>query len=92
MNKATLVEAVAVSLEQSKAAAGRAVDAVLEALARGLADDGQIALTGFGSFRVRHRAGRVGRNPRTGEPIQIAPAATVAFKAGDPLKARLKGR
>ncbi len=89
MNKGELVEAVAASLEQSKAAAGRAVDAFLESVAAGLKTDGEVTLVGFGTFRARTRAGRTGRNPQTGAPITIKPAKTVTFKAGEPLKERL---
>ncbi len=90
MNKGQLVEAVAAALDQSKAAAGRAVDAILESVTHGLKKDGEVSLVGFGTFRVKARAGRTGRNPRTKEPITIAPSKTVAFRPGEPLKEQLK--
>ncbi len=90
MNKGQLVETVAAELGQSKAAAGRAVDAVLRAIAAGLRKDGQVAVVGFGTFRAKTRAGRTGRNPRTGKPIAIQPGPAVSFRPGEPLKAELK--
>lgn len=90
MNKAELVEKVAELMEQSKAAAGRAVDAILESITRGLKADGEVALVGFGTFRAKTRPGRTGRNPKTGQPIRIKPRRAVTFRAGEPLKEKLK--
>lgn len=90
MNKSELVEAVAGELDQSKAAAGRAVEAVLDAITRGLLKDGEVSLVGFGSFRTRKRAARTGRNPQTGQPIQIAAGTSISFKAGQPLKEKFQ--
>ena len=67
MNKTELVEAVAGSADLSKAEAGRAVDAVVAAVTAALAGGDQVALIGFGTFSVRDRAARTGRNPQTGE-------------------------
>ena len=88
MNKADLVEHIYESgqVGDSKAAAERALTAVLEAIKAGLVEDGQVQLIGFGSFQVKQRKARTGRNPRTGEEIKIAAAKIPAFKAGKALK------
>ncbi|MCV5217083.1 HU family DNA-binding protein, partial [Escherichia coli] len=70
----------------SKASAGRALDAFIEAVSGTLQSGDQVALVGFGTFSVRTRAARTGRNPKTGEEIQIAEAKVPAFKAGKALK------
>lgn len=86
MNKAELVEAVAEETGLSKAEAGRAVDATFEGISQALARGEQVSLVGFGSFQVRERAARTGRNPQTGATIQIAASKAPAFKAGKALK------
>jgi DNA-binding protein HU-beta len=86
MNKAELVEAVADSAGLSKADAGRAVDAVVEAVTGALQKGEQVAVVGFGTFSVKSRAARTGRNPRTGEAIKIAASKVPGFKAGKALK------
>ncbi len=86
MNKTELVDAVAESADLSKASAARAVDATLAAISGTLAQGDQVALIGFGTFLVRDRAARTGRNPRTGESIDIAAAKIPAFKPGKALK------
>ncbi|MGD8568995.1 MAG: HU family DNA-binding protein [Gammaproteobacteria bacterium] len=86
MNKQELVEAVAESADISKAAAGRAVDGMINAISEALGKGDQVSLVGFGTFLVRDRAARTGRNPKTGEPINIAAAKNPAFKAGKALK------
>jgi DNA-binding protein HU-beta len=87
MNKTELIDAVAESAElSSKAAAGRVVDTVLDAITDALKNGDQVAIAGFGTFLVRERAARSGRNPRTGEPMQIAASKVPAFKAGKALK------
>ncbi len=86
MNKAELVEAVADSAGLSKADAGRAVDAVVEAVTGSLQKGEQVAVVGFGTFSVKSRAARTGRNPRTGEAIKIAASKVPGFKAGKALK------
>lgn len=86
MNKADLVEAVAEETGLSKAEAGRAVDATFEGISQALAKGEQVSLVGFGSFQVRERAARTGRNPQTGAAIQIAASKAPAFKAGKALK------
>ncbi len=86
MNKSELIESVAASTDLPKAAAGRAVDAVVEAITTALQGGDQVALVGFGTFSVKDRAARTGRNPQTGEPIQIKAAKIPSFKAGKALK------
>jgi DNA-binding protein HU-beta len=86
MNKAELIEAVAGSASLSKADAGRAVDAVVDAIAGALKKGQQVSVVGFGTFSVKHRAARSGRNPRTGETISIAASNVPGFKAGKALK------
>ena len=86
MNKGDLVEAVAASAGLSRADATKAVDATLDAIQGTLADGGSVSLVGFGTFSVKARAARMGRNPRTGEAIQIAASNVPGFKAGKGLK------
>ncbi|MDH3217598.1 MAG: HU family DNA-binding protein [Candidatus Krumholzibacteria bacterium] len=86
MNKAELIDAVAGSANLSKADAGRAVDAVVDAVSSALKKGQQVSVVGFGTFSVKHRAARAGRNPRTGETIQIAASNVPGFKAGKALK------
>lgn len=86
MNKSELIEAVAASADIPKAAAGRAVDAVVEAVTNALKSGDQVVLVGFGTFAVKERAARTGRNPQTGQPIEIAAAKIPGFKAGKALK------
>ncbi|MFT6915868.1 MAG: DNA-binding protein HU-beta [Motiliproteus sp.] len=86
MNKSELIDAIAASADLSKASAGRALDAALEAITGALKADDSVALVGFGTFSVKQRAARTGRNPQTGNPIQIAAATVPAFKAGKALK------
>lgn len=86
MNKSELIDAVAESAEISKAAAGRAVDGMISAITDALSKGDQVSLVGFGTFLVRDRAARSGRNPRTGETMTIPAAKNPAFKAGKALK------
>lgn len=86
MNKAELIDAVADSADLSKAAAARAVDAMLDSVTDALKKGDQVTLVGFGTFEVRERAARQGRNPQTGATIQIAASKAPAFKAGKALK------
>ncbi len=86
MNKAELIDAVAENADISKAAATRAVDTVLESITATLKNGEQVALIGFGTFSVKDRAARTGRNPRTGEPLEIPAARVPSFKAGKALK------
>jgi len=90
LNKQELIEAVASRTELSKAEAGRAVDAVLEVITETLAKGEKVSLVGFGSFEVRHRQARMGRNPRTNEMIHVPATKVPAFKAGKKLKDAVK--
>lgn len=89
MNKKQLIEAVAKEMEKSKADAERSVNAVIESIKKGLKKEGVVQLIGFGSFTVKKRKKRKGRNPKTGEVIQIKASKTVAFKPGKGLKERI---
>ena len=86
MNKAELIDAVAESADISKAAATRAVDTMLDSVTGALKSGDQVTLVGFGTFSVKDRAARTGRNPRTGDPIEIPAAKVPSFKAGKALK------
>ena len=86
MNKAELIEAVAEQADMTKADAGRAVEAVVSTITNAMKKQDDVSLIGFGTFTVRDRAARAGRNPQTGETIQIAAAKVPAFKAGKALK------
>ena len=86
MNKSELVDHIADASDISKASASRALDAALEAITASLKDGEPVALVGFGTFSVRDRAARAGRNPQTGETIQIAASKNPVFKAGKALK------
>lgn len=86
MNKGDLIEKVAEKTELSKADAGRAVDAIIGAISKALKKGDQVSLVGFGTFAVKKRAARQGRNPRTGETIQIKASKVPGFKAGKALK------
>ena len=86
MNKGELIESVAAKSGLSRADATKAVDAVLESVTSTLAGGGGVSLVGFGTFSVKARAARMGRNPRTGEAIQIKASNVPGFKAGKALK------
>ena len=86
MNKAQLVEKMAADAEISKAAASRALEAFTGAVTNTLKDVGSVALVGFGTFSVKERSARTGRNPQTGAEIQIPAANIPTFKAGKGLK------
>lgn len=86
MNKNDLIAAVADSAGLSKADAGKAVDGVLSAVAGSLSGGNEVRLVGFGTFSVAHRKATTGRNPRTGEAIQIKATNVPKFKAGKALK------
>ena len=86
VNKSQLVDQIADNADISKAAAGRALDALVETVTETLKSGDQVTLVGFGSFIVRERAARTGRNPKTGEAIEISAAKVPAFKAGKALK------
>jgi DNA-binding protein HU-beta len=86
MNKQEFISAVADQAELTKADAGRAVDAMIDVLKSALKSGDTVSLVGFGTFDVRERAARTGRNPRTGENIEIAASKSPGFKAGKALK------
>lgn len=86
MNKNDLVQAVADESNLSRADATRAVDAVVAAVSKALKQGDTVSLVGFGTFLVRERAARTGRNPRTGDEIKIAASKNPVFKAGKALK------
>lgn len=86
VNKSELIDAIADSADISKAAAGRALDAAVDAVKKALKKSDMVTLVGFGSFYVGKRAARTGRNPRTGAAIKIKAAKVPKFRAGKGLK------
>ena len=86
MNKSELIHAIAASADIPKAVASRALDAVIESVTGALKAGDSVVLVGFGTFAVKERAARTGRNPQTGNPISIAAAKIPGFKAGKALK------
>ncbi|RPK14797.1 HU family DNA-binding protein [Priestia endophytica] len=90
MNKTELVNAVAEQSELTKQDATKAVDALLKTISDTLSKEEKIQLIGFGTFEVRERAARTGRNPQTGEEMQIAASKVPAFKPGKELKEAVK--
>jgi DNA-binding protein HU-beta len=86
MNKAELIDAIADSAELSKASAARALDSAIDSITKALKKGDTVTLVGFGTFSVRKRAARTGRNPRTGETIKIKASKVPGFKAGKALK------
>jgi len=86
VNKSELIEAIAASADIPKAAATRALDAMIESVSDSLKKGDSVALVGFGTFAVKERAARTGRNPQTGKPIEISAAKVPSFKAGKALK------
>ena len=89
MNKNELVDAVATATELKKADATKAVDSVFEAISAALKKGDEVRLVGFGTFSVQAREASEGRNPRTGDKIQIAASKQAKFKAGKTLKEAL---
>lgn len=89
MNKSDLISAVAANTGLSKAATGKALDAVLEVIGDSLMNDESVQLVGFGTFKTSERKARTGRNPQTGEAIQIAASRVPIFSAGKTLKESL---
>jgi DNA-binding protein HU-beta len=86
VNKADLIDAIAANADLNKSDAGRALDAVIDGITEALKRGDQVSLVGFGTFSVKHRAGREGRNPQTGATIMIKPSNVPGFKAGKALK------
>lgn len=91
MNKSELIAVVAKEAELSKKDAEAAVNAVTAAITEALKNDDKVQLVGFGTFETRQRAARTGKNPRTGEKIEIAASKVPAFKAGKALKDTVNG-
>lgn len=89
MTKAELVEFIAEQADLTKAEAGRALDAVMQGVIAGLKKEGKVTLVGFGTFTAKEREAREGRNPQTGETVQIAARVVPGFKAGNKLKEAL---
>jgi len=89
MNKSELIADLAERAELSKADAGRALEALIDAVKASLHKGEDVSLVGFGTFTVRNRAERTGRNPRTNEEIKIPASKVPAFKAGKALKDHL---
>jgi len=90
MTKMELVEAVAKTAGVTKTESQRVVDAVIESISKALERGEKVTVTGFGTFEVRQRAARMGRNPQTGETIQIPAQRTPAFRSGKSLKDAVK--
>ena len=90
MNKSELIQSVAESADISKAAADRAIKAVLDTVTEAMKSGDAITLVGFGTFSVRERAARTGRNPRTSDTIKIPASKTPVFKPGKALKDAVK--
>ena len=86
MNKSELVDSIAEEAGLSKADAEKALNALIKSVEGAVAGGDKVTLPGFGSFSVSHRAARTGRNPRTGEPVQIAASKGVKFSAGAAFK------
>jgi DNA-binding protein HU-beta len=86
VNKAELIDAIAESADISKASASRALDAMIGSVTNALQGGDQVSLVGFGTFHVKERSARTGRNPQTGQPIEIKAAKVPGFKPGKVLK------
>lgn len=86
MNKSELIDAIANESGLTKADSGKALDATMKAIREALAKDDTVSLVGFGTFSVKDRAARTGRNPKTGEPLEIKASRVPSFKAGKGLK------
>ena len=91
MNKSELIEKMAQSADMTKADAERALNSLVATITDELANGGDVSLVGFGTFKVNERAARSGRNPQTGETIQISAAKVPAFKAGKAIKDAVNG-
>ena len=86
MNKREMADRLAVGTGLDKAAARDAVDGAFEAIGEALANGDEVRIAGFGTFSVKSRPDRTGRNPRTGEPVSISASRSLSFKAGKMLK------
>jgi DNA-binding protein HU-beta len=92
MNKSELIDVAATEADISKAAAGRALDAILAAVVKAVAKGDSVTLVGFGTFKSSKRAARTGRNPQTGKEIKIAATTVPRFTAGAGFKASVAGK
>lgn len=92
MNKSELIEATAKAADISKAAAERAVSAMIDAVVKAVSKGDQVTLVGFGTFKSAKRAARTGKNPKTGEPLKIAATTVPKFSAGAGFKAAVAGK
>lgn len=92
MNKSELIEATAKAADISKAAAERALSAMIEAVVKAVAKGDTVTLVGFGTFKSSKRAARTGKNPKTGEPLKIAATTVPKFTAGAGFKAAVAGK
>jgi DNA-binding protein HU-beta len=92
MNKSELIDVAATEADISKAAAGRALDAILNAVVKAVAKGDSVTLVGFGTFKASKRAARTGRNPQTGKEIKIAATTVPRFTAGAGFKAAVAGK
>ena len=90
MNKKELIEVMAEEAETSKATAEKVFSAFVDAVTKSLKNDEKVRIVGFGTFSLTHRAARTGRNPQTGEPLQIAASKSPKFTAGQDLKKAVK--
>lgn len=86
MNKGDLIDAVASSTAMSRSSVGSVIEATIDTITGALSEGEKVTFTGFGTFERRYRQARVGRNPQTGQPVQIAATNVPAFKAGKGLK------
>jgi DNA-binding protein HU-beta len=91
VNKTELIDAIAAAADLPKASAGRALDAVVDSITEALKKGDQVTLVGFGTFAVKARAAREGRNPQTGQTIQIKASNVPGFKPGKALKDAVNG-
>ena len=89
MTKTDLINFIAENADLTKADAARALDAVVEGITEGLKKSGKVTLVGFGTFNAKEREAHMGRNPQTGESVQIAARVVPSFKAGNKLKEAL---
>lgn len=92
MNKSELIEATAKAADISKAAADRALSAMIDAVVKAVAKGDTVTLVGFGTFKSAKRAARTGKNPKTGEPLKIAATTVPKFSAGAGFKAAVAGK
>ena len=92
MNKSELIDALAARTDSSKAAAGKAVEAIVEIITAAVAKGEDVALIGFGTFKAAKRAARTGKNPKTGEALKIAATTVPKFSAGASFKAAVSGK